>query len=47
MRKYSKATSDEVVETFGSDVRTGLALQTINTLRKVHGLNKLEEEVKV
>lgn len=47
MRRYSKVTSDEVVETLSSNATTGLSAQNLSSLRKAHGLNKLEEEEKV
>jgi magnesium-transporting ATPase (P-type) len=47
MRKFSKDTSEQVVETLSSDTRLGLSLNQVGSLRKAHGLNKLEEEEKV
>jgi len=47
MRKYSKDTKEQVVETLHSDARQGLNVSQIASLRRAHGLNKLEEAAKV
>ena len=47
MRKFSKDTREQVVETLSSDSRQGLSLNQVVSLRRAHGLNKLEEEAKV
>ena len=47
MKKFSKETSEEVVEILNSDLNNGLSALNIISLRKIHGLNKLEAEIKV
>jgi len=47
MRKYSKDTREQVLETLHSDIKKGLSTSQVASLRKAHGLNKLEEEEKV
>jgi hypothetical protein len=45
--KYAKATADEVVEILRSDPANGLSTTSVESLQKVHGPNKLEEDEKV
>lgn len=47
MRKFSKDTKEQVVETLSSDSKDGLNAAQVASLRRAHGLNKLEEEQKV
>jgi hypothetical protein len=47
MRKFAKITGEEVVEILSSDSTNGLSQLNIASLRRVHGLNKLESEEKV
>lgn len=47
MRKFARDTIDHVIEALGSDLREGLSGAEVASRRKVHGLNKLEEEQKV
>jgi magnesium-transporting ATPase (P-type) len=47
MRRFAKDTAEQIVETFGTNLREGLNSNQIASLRKAHGLNKLEEEEKV
>lgn len=47
MRKFARDTTEQVVEGLGSDLVQGLNASQVVSLRKVHGLNKLEEEEKV
>jgi hypothetical protein len=47
LKKFAKATGEEVIEILSSDASNGLSALNIVSLRRVHGLNKLEGEVKV
>jgi len=46
MRKYAKDTTEQVIDTLSSNLRQGLSSIQVASLRKEHGLNKLEEEEK-
>ena len=45
--KYAKAKADEIVEILHSDAANGLSTISVESLQKVHGPNKLEEDEKV
>ena len=47
MRKYAKDTTEQVIDTLSSNLRQGLSSIQVASLKKEHGLNKLEEEEKV
>jgi hypothetical protein len=47
MRKYSRVTAAEVLETFHSDSEYGLPNNSIPGLKKAHGPNKIAEEDEV
>ncbi|KAJ1434018.1 hypothetical protein B484DRAFT_3792 [Ochromonadaceae sp. CCMP2298] len=44
MRKFAKDTNEQVVETLHSDFNAGIGVGQVASLRRAHGLNKLEEE---
>lgn len=44
---YAKIPTSEVLETLSTNLSNGLSNQSVSVLRKAHGVNKLEEEVKV
>jgi magnesium-transporting ATPase (P-type) len=47
MRRFARDTTEHVVEALGSNQLQGLNSSQVASLRKAHGLNKLEEEEKV
>jgi hypothetical protein len=47
LKKFAKATGEEVIEILSSDTTNGLSALNIVSLRRIHGSNKLEGEVKV
>jgi magnesium-transporting ATPase (P-type) len=47
LRDPSLSSAEEVVQALKSDPANGLMVTEVSALRRIHGLNKLEEEEKV